>query len=103
MISNIRINMYLLLLICCCLTLKIDGMPSIAYADRNNNKNIFLFGDKYHRIPEQSHLNLVENSPSLRSSDIQRRNVIMPRICYFARISKGGVHQKLCLPYGADN
>lgn len=33
---------------------------------------------------------------------IQGRNVIMPRICYLARVNKQGIYQKICLPYGEN-
>jgi len=78
-------------------------MINTPLSNKNNLKNI-LFRHNYHQPSTKLDLNLLEDSPTLLfSSDIKRRNVIMPRICYFARISGTSVHQKLCLPYNSNN
>ena len=50
----------------------------------------------------QSSMNKANSDSSKFLADVERRNVIMPRICYFARVSGTSIRQKLCLPYG-DN
>jgi hypothetical protein len=47
-------------------------------------------------MPHREPNNIIENLPS-------PRNVIMPRICYFLRVAKTGIYQKLCLPYNAED
>lgn len=32
-----------------------------------------------------------------------RRNVILPRMCYYARVLKRGIYKKLCLPYNQSS
>ena len=52
--------------------------------------------------PLQTGLNLRSNAFRLKRTLIRnqaRRNVILPRICYFTRVSKRGIYKKLCLPY----
>lgn len=72
---------------------------------KNGNKLSDLLIHRYNRF--RSIKNIDYNSlekPSTSSSssflsNLRRRSVILPRICYFARISGTNGHQKLCLPY----
>lgn len=82
MASNVLIWICLLVLICCSSTLAVDKSPNTM----DLNKNPLSVWYKYYRMTKT-----------------QRRNVIMPRICYFSRITKSGIHQKLCLPYDDEN
>ncbi len=96
MASGMLIVICLLFVIYCHLTLAVDEIPTMASTSTSNNKNIFSRWYKYHRALNNLHSNSIENSPS---TNPQRRNVIMPRICYFSRTTKSGIYQKLCLPY----
>ncbi len=103
MASVVAIRILLFLYICYSWTLSVDAMINSPLSNKNNLKNI-LFRHKYHQPSTKLDSNLLEDSSTLLfSSNIERRNVIMPRICYFARISGTGVHQKLCLPYNNNN
>jgi hypothetical protein len=69
----------------------------------HGNLRSILSRRKHAQSPIQSDSNSVDHSTtSLPPFDIERRNVIMPRICYFARVAGTGARQKLCLPYN-DN
>ncbi len=85
------------LVICCFITSSINGISIIAPTNtKNNNKNILLRRHMLHREPN----NIIGN---LSSTDIQPRNVIMPRICYSLRVFKTGILKKLWLPYNVEN
>jgi hypothetical protein len=99
MASGFSIRILLFLCICSSLMLIGNAMSILPFTDNNNEENLVLRRYKYPRPPIQFNSDLFEDSSS---SEIQRRNVIMPRICYFARISGRSGHQKLCLPY-TDN
>ena len=71
----------------------------MVFTDLSNNKDPFLHSYVYHQVPN----NIIENFQLMPSIDIQRRNVIMPRICYFSRVTQAGIHQKLCLPYNNES
>jgi hypothetical protein len=90
--------MCILMIICCTLILQVNGIPAMTL-DNTNNNNIFLLWSQDRRTLNKLHSNSFEDLASMSPTDIQRRNVIMPRICYFSRVTKAGVHQKLCLPY----
>ncbi len=95
MARNTLIWIFLLVLICCFSTLTINKTPNAMDLTKiKHNRNLLSSWYKY--------LNSIENSPSIYSTKGQRRNVIMPRICYFSRITKSGIHQKLCLPYNNE-
>ncbi|CAF1172245.1 unnamed protein product [Rotaria sordida] len=97
MTSGFFIHILLFLCVCSSLTSITNGLTSVPSTSNNNNNNNkdLSFLHKYFgsSIPSQS--NLLKEF----SLNIQQRNVIMPRICYFARISGTGIYQKYCLPY----
>lgn len=67
--------------------------------DTNQKDSIYLDPENL-QLPFQSNPNPSEESLlTVSASKIQQRNVIMPRICYYARVSGTAVYQKLCLPY----
>jgi hypothetical protein len=80
------------------LILEVNGKPFMT-APNMNSYNIFSRQPENRRVSTKLDPILFEDFPSMPSRDIQQRNVIMPRICYFSRVTKTGVHQKLCLPY----
>lgn len=81
----------------------INAESNLPLTNKNNLKNLLLRYDQFRRLIKLNSNSLdtssTSTSSSTISSNLQRRNVIMPRICYFARISGTGGHQKLCLPY----
>ena len=97
-----NISNSLCLIICCFIILCTNGIPIVAYStDMNNNsiKNIFLHRYMFNPVPDNLDSNSMEDLSSIPSIDIQRRNVLMPRLCYLSRVTKSGVYRKLCLPY----
>ena len=60
-------------------------------ADRATDNNVFLV--------RQKHVRTLAGLIGESSSNGKRRSVIVPRLCYFARQSRTGVLQRLCLPY----
>ncbi len=80
-----------------------DEMPTTVSTDLNNNQNILLHWFKYNRLAENSDSKSIKNSLLIPSTNPQRRNVILPRICYFSRITKSGIHKKFCLPYNDED
>jgi hypothetical protein len=94
MASICFMRILLFLFICCSLMLIVNGMRRVPFT-HNNKKDPFLLRYQSSWPSIQFDRNSLEKS----SLDIQRRNAIMPRICYFARISGTSAHQKLCLPY----
>lgn len=67
--------------------------------DINADTNIFSIWYKRYRSSNNVHPNSLNDPLSKPVMRMERRNVIMPRICYFTRVTKNGIHQKLCLPY----
>ncbi len=104
MASIISIHILLLLCICSSGMLIINKVTNPPFINNNNLKNLLIrYKNLQSSTTTTSDSNFLEDfSTALFSSDVKRRNVIMPRICYFARISGTGVHRKLCLPYN-DN
>ena len=47
----------------------------------------------------QSSLDKFNSDSSKSLSYVERRNVIMPRICYFARVRGTPNRHRICLPY----
>ncbi|CAF0803733.1 unnamed protein product [Adineta ricciae] len=82
------------LLICYVTLLSTNGLPVMSMSDIIDDKKIFL---RPQTIDQAVDKIIEDNSPTL--PDIRRRNVLMPRICYFSRVTATGIHQKLCLPY----
>jgi len=103
MTSNILIYTCLLTFLCCSSTLDVDKIPTMALTNMSNNKNMLSRWYKYYQTLNNLYSDSIINSPLISSTNIQRRNVIMPRICYFARVTKSGIHQKVCLPYNNNN
>ncbi len=102
MVSGLSIRIVLFLYLCCSWMLIVHAVTKTPFIHNHNLKNIFL-RNQYSQPSIKLDSDLMKDSSSLLSfADIKRRNVIMPRICYFARISGTSVHQKLCLPYN-DN
>ncbi|CAF0822120.1 unnamed protein product [Adineta ricciae] len=82
------------LLICYVTLLPINGLPVMSMGDIISDKEIFVRP----KTIDQAVDKIIEDN-SLSLPDIRRRNVLMPRICYFSRVTATGIHQKLCLPY----
>ena len=72
-------------------------MAILPSSDNNdlNLKNL-LFNRRSLKPILQSNFDSMED-PTSSSSNTERRSVIMPRICYYTRISGGSGHQKVCL------
>ena len=98
MASNMSICLCMFMIISYYLILEVNGKPFMT-APYMDSYNIFSRQSGSRRTSTKLDPILSENFPSMSSKDIQQRNVIMPRICYFSRVTKTGVHQKLCLPY----
>jgi hypothetical protein len=97
MASIVFIHILLVLYTCTSSILIVNAMTT------NYNLRSILFHRNYVQSFIKSDSNSIDDlDTSLSSSNIKRRNVIMPRICYFARVAGTGVRQKLCLPYN-DN
>jgi hypothetical protein len=102
MASVILIRILLVLYICSSWILIVDAMTKKSFTNQDNLRNI-LFRRKHAQPSIKPDLNSIDHlKASLALTDIERRNVIMPRICYFARVAGTGARQKLCLPYN-DN
>ncbi len=95
MTSYIMLYVCLLIIICCSVTSGIDEIPTMTSTNMNNNPNIFSHWYKYDPLVKKLNSKLTE-------LNLQRRNVIMPRLCYFTRVTKSGIYQKLCLPYNDE-
>ena len=80
-------NLCLLLVI----TSFVNGTPIVFPNNMENGLNDHSLRYRDDRLTKMKSL-------SISSTDHQRRNVVMPRICYFARVTKSGVHQKICIP-----
>lgn len=89
------LSMRILLLLCACLSsiLIINALKNEPSTNHKHEKT--FFSRKFAR-PNA-------NLSAQPSSNVQQRNVIMPRICYFARISGTAVYQRLCLPYDDED
>ncbi len=82
--------------------LTVDSAPiNNKYNNENNYDRLLYRRLKQYQPTETSDYLLFDDSFSAMSN-VERRNVIWPRICYFARVTGSGVHQKLCLPYGDE-
>jgi len=99
----VAIRVVLFLYIYCSWMLIINAVTDTPFTNKNGLKNLLVRHNQIRRSIELDS-NLLEDSleQSLFSSNIERRNVIMPRICYFVRISGTSSHQRVCLPYN-DN
>ena len=97
-ISRILIYIYVLILLSCTL---VSGAEQVSANDPDdssiNKDDVFLqwLRSYINRIPTK------QVAPT-DSTNPQRRNVMLPRICYFTRVTKSGIYQKLCLPYDRD-
>lgn len=96
MAFHIFIRIYILSLLCHSLISAIVQVPVIDSNKLNTNKDDTF--SPWHRFLEK-----LGRTSSTPSTDLQRRNVIMPRICYFSRVTQSGIHQRLCLPYNSDS
>ena len=93
MASTLFIRILLALYIC-------SSSIFVLNAAANNDKlRSVLLRRKYPQFDSNSIEPLESFSPS---SNTERRNVIMPRICYFARVAGTSARQKLCLPYNGN-
>jgi hypothetical protein len=92
-----------LLLIFYCWLILIVGSATINNKNNeNNHHNPFYLRQKHQQATADSEFRSFDDS-STAMSNFEQRNVIWPRICYFARVTSSGVHQKLCLPYTDEN
>jgi hypothetical protein len=103
MTSDIMLYVCLLIVICCSATSSADEIPTMTSNNMNNNPNILSNWYKNYQLAKKLNSELIERSLSVSSTNLQRRNVIMPRICYFTRVTNSGIHQKLCLPYDHED
>ena len=104
MASHLLLYACLLLVISCSATLSVEKTPPMAVANElNDNPNTLSNWYNYYRLTNKRYSRLDQHFPSIPARNLQRRNVIMPRICYFSRVTKTGIHQKLCLPYNHDD
>ena len=78
------------------MTLSINGFPTIDHVEQNQP-----FTQK-EGPTNGKHLISGDLSKPLMPVVHRQRSVIMPRICYFARITARGIYQKICLPYGQN-
>lgn len=88
------------LLVICIIHLLIStnhGLESPVAKSNTNGNNIFARFHKNARLP--STVDQKKNSPSTKTDKFRLRSVILPRICYFARVHGTGMRKKLCLPY----
>jgi hypothetical protein len=94
------IRMLVFLCVCYSLMSISNALNNIPFSTNNNNNNLlFRYYESFQPSTKSDSVLLEEYLSSLTPSGIQRRNVIMPRICYYARVSGTRAHQKLCLPY----
>jgi len=100
MTSNSFIRILLLLCVCYSLLSISNARNNIPFSTNNNDNNLlFRYYESFEPSAESDSILLEEYLSSLTPSVIQRRNVIMPRICYYARVSGIQGHRRLCLPY----
>lgn len=88
--------LYILSIVCSLLWL-IQAAERPPRMDANDKHDLFFHRFKQSRKSIDSNLDQVPQS--LSPSNAQERSVILPRLCYFARVSGTSVHHKLCLPY----
>lgn len=96
MSARARIN--ITLVFCCCLLLVADSIPLMSLPRFDDDTGALLLPDADHRATHA----LNDYDPPVFSTDVRRRNVLMPRICYFSRVTATGIHRKLCLPYNDE-
>lgn len=94
MMSGTIVRILLFLSLVSCSISIINATTNQALVQRNHLQNIL---NRLGNI--QSSMNKANSDSSKLLADVERRNVIMPRICYFARVSGTSIRQKLCLPY----
>ncbi|UJR27554.1 hypothetical protein I4U23_008836 [Adineta vaga] len=96
MSANTSIIFYIF--ICYSILSIINGLPVMTLPDSINDNEIYM--QPY--INHQAFNKIFRVEPSVPPTNIQRRNVLMPRICYFSRVTASGIHRKLCLPYNDE-
>ena len=81
----------------CCFIWLLHAAENTPLPDTSDKQNLFFH--RYKQSRKSIDLNLEQAPLRPPSSNTEERSVILPRLCYFARVSGTSLRHKLCLPY----